>query len=119
MRLDIRFPGLHSSSALRAHVRRLMQKHFRKFQHELTTVIVRLVDINGPRRGADKRCQVHVRGPRIGARTLEFTSRDAYDAVTGAARLMERAVARRVGRARAAWAHAPMAPLRGDQVPRG
>ena len=96
MKIEIRFRGLESSDALREHVARQVQFHLNRFGREVTTVLVRVADINGPKGGLDKRCQVTVRGPRIGSTTLDDLSGDPYSAADSAIERVGHTVGRRL-----------------------
>ena len=100
MKVEVRFHGLESSSALREHASRRIHFHLSRFGSEVTSVLVRIGDVNGPKGGVDKRCQVTVRGPRLGSATLDDLSGDAYAAVDGAVERIGRAVGRELERVR-------------------
>jgi ribosome-associated translation inhibitor RaiA len=94
MNVDIRFRGLAASESLREHAMRQAHHHLSRFGNVLADVAVRLADVNGPKGGADKRCHVTVRGPRIASCAHEEISADPYSAVD----LALEHVAARVGR---------------------
>lgn len=98
MKIEVRLRGLPPSDSLRDHTVRRVHFHLSRFGRELSGV-VRIVDVNGPRGGVDKRCQVTVRGPQIGVSTRDELSDDAFAAV-GGRRLGDRADGS-VGRTRA------------------
>ena len=100
MKIEVRFRGLESSDALREHVSRRIHLHLSRFGNEVTAVLVRIADVNGPKGGIDKRCQVTVRGPRFGSATLDEASGDAYSAVDTAVERIGRSVGRGLDRAR-------------------
>ena len=100
MKIDVRFRGLAPSLELREHTQRRIHFHLSRFGAEVTAVVVRIADVNGPKAGVDKRCQVTVRGPRIDSATLNEMSADAYTAVDLAAERIGRAVGRELDRAR-------------------
>jgi len=77
MKIEVRFRGLESSDALRDHASRRVQSHLSRFGHEVTEVVLRIADVNGPKGGLDKRCQVTVRGPSFGSAVLDEMSGDA------------------------------------------
>jgi ribosomal subunit interface protein len=66
MKIDVRFRALDPSEALRAHVVRRVRFQLDRFGHEITSVQVRLSDVNGPRGGVDSRCSItlHMRDGR-------------------------------------------------------
>lgn len=81
MKVEVRMRGLQSSSALRDYVMKRIRTQLGRFAHELTHVLVRVGDINGPKGGVDKRCKVTAMGPRIRFTTVEDVSDDPYSAV--------------------------------------
>ncbi|MBL9038689.1 MAG: HPF/RaiA family ribosome-associated protein [Archangium sp.] len=78
MKVDVRFRGLDASAALRDHAEKRVFFHLSRFGSELSAVVVRIADLNGPKGGVDKRCHVVVRGRRIGSSTLDDVSHDPY-----------------------------------------
>lgn len=102
MQIDIRFRSLEPSEVLRDHAERRLHLSLGRFGPELTAITLRVGDLNGPKGGLDKRCQVTARGRRIGAVTAEDVSSDAYAAVDLAIERLARALAHAVERARAA-----------------
>ena len=99
MQVDIRFRGLEPSPLLRDFALRQVQFHLARFGEEVSAVLVRVSDVNGPRGGVDKRCQVSVRGPKV-ASTLESEAGDAYAAVDLAVKRQARALRRHLERLR-------------------
>ncbi len=112
MKIEIRFRGLESSNALREHVGRQVHFHLSRFGSEVSTVLVRVADINGPKGGLDKRCQVTVRGPRVGSTTLDDLSGDPYSAADSAIERVGHTVGRRLEQMQEGL-RAPPRPLQG------
>ena len=102
MKVDIRFRGLEASDFLRDHALRRAQFHMSRFGTEVSSVVVRIADINGPKGGIDKRCQVTVKGPLFGSTNLDEESADAYAVVDGALERVSRVVGKAIERARSA-----------------
>lgn len=100
MQVDVRFRGIVPTGTLRAHVERRARAHLARFGQEVSFVLLRIDDVNGPKGGTDKQCQIVVLGPRIGSAALADVGDDAYTCVDGAAGRMREAVARRLQRAR-------------------
>lgn len=98
MRVDIRFRGFKGSEALRAYALRRIQLQLSRFGHQLNAVVVRVTDINGPRGGLDKQCQVTVSGPKIGTSSLVELSGNAYASVDTALERIGRALTREFSR---------------------
>jgi len=101
MTVDIRFRGLESSESLRAYILRRVRSQARRIGKALRAVVVRVSDVNGPRGGVDKRCQIML--VRRGQRpvTIEEVRTDAYAAVDVAVERAALAAGRDVARARA------------------
>jgi len=88
------------TDALRRHVERRLYFGLARFQPLVRKIEVHLSDVNGPRGGQDKRCQVRVRLAAQGDVVVEDTEADLYHAVDRALSRSARTVARRIGRAR-------------------
>lgn len=71
MRIDINIRDLDSTGGLVEYATRRVHAHLSRFAPELTSVVVRLRDVNGPKGGLDKRCRIVVRGPRVGSIALD------------------------------------------------
>lgn len=102
MKIEVRFRALETSDSLREYVARRIHFQLSRFNGEVSWVLVRISDLNGPKGGADKRCQVTVRGPALGPVTIEDVSADAYSAADMAIERAARAVGRDIERTRAA-----------------
>lgn len=108
MKIDVRFRYLEPSEALRTHAVRRIHFHLSRFGHEITSVLARISDVNGPKGGVDKRCQVTVRGRRISDVIIDDLSGDAYSAIDMAVERVGRAVGRDLERVRSARALFPL-----------
>jgi len=102
MTIDIRFCGLESSESLRAHIIRRIRFQVRRLGRVLSAVVVRFSDVNGPKGGVDKRCQVLLRGPGHRPVMIEELGADAYATADIAVERAARAAGRGRDRARAA-----------------
>lgn len=100
MNVEIRSQGFNMSEALERYAERRLGFALRKFAKEIGRVTVRLSDLNGPRGGADKRCQITASLPPSPAVTLQAVEADPYAAIDRAAARLERALARSMGRTR-------------------
>lgn len=97
--IDLRSSNLPISVALREHVVRRLDFAIRRFAHRIDKVVVRIVDVNGPKGGPDKRCRMvahYEEGPHV--LLVEATDSDAYVAVSQAAIRLEERVARALSR---------------------
>jgi ribosome-associated translation inhibitor RaiA len=101
MKIDIRFRGFEVSQSLREYIVRRAHFAFRRFGRGINSLTVRISDINGPKGGADKRCQVTIRGSGLGTVTLEDLSADAYSAVDMVFERAARVAGREIERTRA------------------
>ncbi|MDQ3263924.1 MAG: HPF/RaiA family ribosome-associated protein [Myxococcota bacterium] len=100
MRVEIKTRHVAVTEQVREHIERRLHFALSRFGPELRSVRVLLEDVNGPRGGVDKRCQLTLRGPRVGNITIEEMSADASAAVDIAADRAARALARSLDRAR-------------------
>ncbi len=100
MSLEIRNQNIEISDALRTYVERRLGFALRKYANRISRVTVRLCDLNGPRGGMDKRCQISAAVLPSQAVSLQAVDADLYAAVDRAAARLERSLAHRVGRAR-------------------
>ena len=100
MKIEVRFRDLESSEALKSHAVRRVEMSLDRFADELTEVVVQLSDVNGPKGGLDKKCQLTLRGPKLGAFTVYELSGDVASAVDAACELASRTVARELERSR-------------------
>jgi putative sigma-54 modulation protein len=100
MKIEVRFRAIEGSETFREHVVRRARFQLSRFNDQVGSVIIRVGDINGPKGGADKRCQVTLRGPALGAIAVETLSSDAYSAVDLALARATRTIGRGLERAR-------------------
>lgn len=102
MKIDVRFRGAVGEHApLKEHVLRRAHFQLGRFGHELTGVTVRLSDINGPKGGLDKRCQVTATGRHIGTLAVDELQGDARAAIDLALDRAGRQVGQKLERTRA------------------
>lgn len=98
MRVDIRTQGIELSDSLRDHIDRCLNFGLDWARHDIARVVISLSDINGPRGGADKRCQIRIPLPRSRGVQIEEIADDLQiataRAVDRAARTLERRLAR-------------------------
>ena len=78
MQIDIYANGFTTTGALRAHVTRRLRYAFGCCTKRISRIMVRLSDINGPRGGVDKRCQIQVRLAALSDMVIEDTEADMY-----------------------------------------
>ena len=88
-----------TSEALRAYAERRLSFALRRFQDRVGHVKVRLVDLNGPRRGVDSRCSITIElvdGRRI---FVVATTAWPFASIKRAAARLNESVRRKFGRA--------------------
>ena len=100
MKVDFRFRGIEASEALKEHFRRRVAFHLSRFGAEVSRVVIRIADINGPKGGLDKQCQLMVTGPRLGSVTLDDISGDVVSAGDMAIERIGRTISRELERQR-------------------
>ena len=94
----IRAGQADTADALREYAERRLSFALLRFAHGLQHVMVRLVDLNGPRRGIDSRCSITatlIDGRRV---FVEATAAWPFTAVTQAAHRLNEAIRRELGR---------------------
>ena len=100
MKVEIRTHGLKLTDELRAHVEKRLRFGLNWARDEVDKVLIRFTDINGPRGGDDKRCQVRI--PLSGMRdvVIEDTAEDLRVAIDSATERASRTLERRLSRRR-------------------
>ncbi len=76
-----------------------------RFADELSSVLVTLEDLNGPRGGIDKRCRVLLRGPKLGELVVEETDSDWGPVIDRSLALAGRSIVRALERVRTERGH--------------
>jgi len=127
MQIEMRESNMAVSESLRAHVGRKLDLATRRFVGRVEGAVVRIVDLNGPRGGVDKRCRITVRlAEGAGSFVVEAIEGDPYAAVTVAAGRVDERISRvssrrrmaRTGRrARAETVRIPHEPLEAAPSP--
>lgn len=101
MRMEVRGQNIGLTPALEAYAERRFTTALGHVERRLTSVIIRLIDENGPRGGVDKGCQAELTMPRVRTLAIEERHSDLYAAIDAAADRAARAVTRELGRRRA------------------
>lgn len=86
------------AAALQNHVARKIAAAVRRFEHRLRHIKVRLVDVNGPRRGVDTRCSVSATLVDGGQLYVEADAAWPFAAITTAASRLGEVLRRDAGR---------------------
>ena len=100
MQIEIQARDFNLTHSLREHIqRRLGFALSTRYQH-IQRILVRLSDINGPRGGIDKCCQIQMVLPQQADVLIEDTETDMYVAIDRAADRASRTLGRRLTRQR-------------------
>ncbi|HLO69202.1 MAG TPA: HPF/RaiA family ribosome-associated protein [Holophaga sp.] len=100
MNIQIRGIGIPPTEALEAHIERRLAFSLSRFSAYLERVVVRFSDLNGPRGGQDKLCQVNFTLRGLPPEVVEARDADLYYAVDQAAEKAGRRAARMLERTR-------------------
>ncbi|MEQ1600974.1 MAG: HPF/RaiA family ribosome-associated protein [Methylophilaceae bacterium] len=100
MQLDIQTNGFSLTDGIRDYTKRRMQFALNRNDKYITRVQVRLADINGPRGGVDKRCQIDVSLASHNDIVIEDTETNLYVAIDRASERCSRTLTRRLERMR-------------------
>lgn len=109
MQIDIQSRRIPLTEALRAHVRRRILFAVGRFGDRIRHITVQLSDVNGPRGGVDKRCQLRLRVEGLPDIVVDDTELTMQAAVSRAAARAGRALGRYAARARGVFAERPFA----------
>jgi ribosomal subunit interface protein len=100
MLINIQTQGLELTEAIRDYTQKRLAYALSHGQQQIQRVQVRLIDVNGPRGGVDKRCQVDVRLKGLSSVVIEDIESDLYVAIDRAAERVGRTLARRLDKHR-------------------
>lgn len=98
MQIQIQARDFPLTEALGAHIERRINFVLSSRFDQIRRIEVRLSDINGPRGGLDKRCQIQISLPRMRDIVIEDTETDLYVAIDRAVDRAGRTVNRRLKR---------------------
>jgi ribosomal subunit interface protein len=98
MQIEIQARGFTLTQALRGYIERRLSFALSARYADINRLRVRLSDINGPRGGNDKRCQVQVMLTGQTPVVIEDTQSDLYVAIDRASDRARRTLTRRLGR---------------------
>ncbi|MGB2832700.1 MAG: HPF/RaiA family ribosome-associated protein [Methylotenera sp.] len=100
MQLDIQTNGFSLKDGIRDYTKQRMQFALNRNDKHVTKVKVRLADINGPRGGVDKRCQIELALSGKNNILIEDIEADLYVAIARACDRCARTLARKLERSR-------------------
>ena len=114
MKLDIQTTGFSLTDSLKNYTTTHMQFALSRNDALILRARVWLADINGPRGGVDKRCQIELKLAGQNNIVIEDIETDLYVAIDRASERCMRTLARRVERARQ-FSHA-LLPTTSDEI---
>ncbi len=100
MRVQVRLRGIKNAPSVIEYAHRRVHQHLSRFGRHVNGVTVRISDINGPRGGPDKRCQLTVSGPRLGSLHLAEEHTDVLAGIDLALNRLSHVVGRNLERSR-------------------
>ncbi|MGH9382765.1 MAG: HPF/RaiA family ribosome-associated protein [Vicinamibacterales bacterium] len=101
MHINVRGQKRLISNALKSYTEGRVRSRLEHIAAPITSVVVQVADLNGPRGGIDKRAGISARLLFGGPLYAEARGADAYDAVDRAVSRLVTGTARRIGRFRA------------------
>ena len=101
MKIEVNAIGFSLTYALEHYVTKRLRFALAPHSHHIKCVIVRLSDINGPRGGYDKHCQIQCIVPGFADVVAEDTSTDLYAAINRTAARASRSVTKHIRKRRA------------------
>jgi len=99
MKSTIIAKGIDASQALREYIMERVDYALDRAQDSISFITVRITDINGPKGGVDKRCQIHLKMSGLPAVVVTGVSASIIDAIDSAAQRAGRVVERIMSRA--------------------
>ncbi len=100
MQLDIQTNGFSLTDGIRDYATRRMQFALDRNDKHITHARISLADINGPRGGVDKKCQINLALAGHSSIVIEDTEADLYVAIDRASDRCERTLTRRLEKTR-------------------
>jgi len=100
MRVDIKTSGFDLTEGLRDHAQKRLEFALGWARYDVSRVSINLSDINGPRGGKDKRCQIRIPLPGNRDVVIQDTESDLYAAIDLAADRASQTLERRLCRLR-------------------
>src|SRR5512145_1809868 len=92
LRIEVRTRRFRPTPAIRAHVEREIGRSLGRVRGRAGDVVAFLSDVNGPRGGEDKRCQIRARLASTGEVFASAVAADLYEAITKAAKRLGRGI---------------------------
>jgi putative sigma-54 modulation protein len=96
MKLRIAARGLTLTNEMREYIRRRVQFGLGRFDGRISSLSVRLADVNGPRGGVDKSCDIVIEAGALPEVIVRERAASLHAAIAGAATRAGRALRRQV-----------------------
>jgi len=117
MHIDIHCRGFDLSDGLREHTCKRLAYSLSHGESRIRRIVVRLSDINGPRGGKDKRCQLELKIQGFATIVIQDTQAELYAAISRAAERAGRTLARKMAQSnRNPWEERRFARLFAEQL---
>lgn len=100
MRIEVRGRGFEVTSALSRYTERRLLFALARFSSRITVIRAHLHDVNGPRGGVDKQCQLAAVVAAVGEVRILEAGENIHAAIERAADRLARTVAREMARRR-------------------
>lgn len=101
MRVEVRASNIPISEPLALHITKRLDFALRRYAGRIDHVLVRLVDLNGPKGGVDKRCSITAQLASPSEKVLvAAVDSDAYVAVSQATARLDSRISRAIRRVR-------------------
>ena len=100
MKIDVRSQGIELSASLHDHIERCLDFRLDWARHDVSRIVISLSDVNGPRGGNDKRCQVRIPLSRMRDVLIDEVADDLQVAIARAVDRAARSLERRFSRQR-------------------
>ncbi|MDP2882666.1 MAG: HPF/RaiA family ribosome-associated protein [Azonexus sp.] len=100
MQIELRANGIEVSESLRDHTERCLNFGLDWAKQDVDRIVITLSDINGPRGGNDKRCQLRIPLPRMRDVVIEEVASDLQVAIARSVDRAARSLERRLSRQR-------------------
>ena len=98
MVIEVRVRGFSASRFLQTFATRKVREALLSSSDKINRVVVRITDVNGPKGGVDKRCQLVAHGPGLRHLTVQSADDDPFAAVAKAVKRCVRSLRRRTER---------------------
>lgn len=98
MELDLKGVNISLTDEIAEHTRARITGALDQYKHHVREVVVRLKDVNGPRGGKDKECDVEVKLLPASTVVVKEAHDDLYSAISLAADRVKNAVGRKIER---------------------